>query len=133
MKIVFNPAATDDDLSVEPHTDGRLAALTAIHLWSSPDRLLQYAVARHGYSSGNSYSGVTYPSDLDAFDLTTREPIPAGYLEVTAGLADTKQADYLIPESEYLELLTQYFLALERPDLAQHAAKLIGAAPKTAG
>ena len=125
MEIVHDPNAADTKrFSVKPPTDARVAALTAMRLWSDVDELARYAAARHGYTNSNSYSGVTYPTDLDEADLADREPIPPGYVEVTSGLADPVEADYLIAEPEYLELLRQYLLILGKPEFAQQVAKL---------
>ncbi|MDB4778007.1 hypothetical protein OAG68_00960 [bacterium] len=111
MKLTHNPdASVEFQYRVEPHSPGLKAAVDAIRSWPRMAELASLALSRHGYSSTDSYCGITYPTDLDEMDRTHRESIPRGFIEAYAGYGDPNVEAHLVSESEYLELLRQFLI-----------------------
>ncbi|MGB3619882.1 MAG: hypothetical protein WBA20_00885 [Ketobacter sp.] len=72
----------------------------------SDEKLIEYALGRHGYGGDNGSYGITYPEDLDDFDRANGENIPDGKLEIYCKELDV---DVLtIEERHYLQALKSY-------------------------
>ena len=109
MKVIHTSSAIPEfEYDVVPRVPEHKAALDAIRNWRQLSDLASFAQKRHGYLNADTYFGVTYPDDLDEFDLSQGEFIPDGYVSVDAGYGDPNASPHLILESEYLELLRQY-------------------------
>jgi len=85
--------------------------------WPSDEKLVDYAIARHGFGGDDGYYGVTYPSDLDEYYTEVEgQYIPDGYVEINYW--DGEQKEVQIPESEYLAALKRYLLNSGKKSLA---------------
>jgi len=105
-------------------TPAHKAAVEAMRHWSTPSQLVRFALDGHGYMNTDSFFGITYPNDLDEYDRANGENIPPGYIEVSAGNGDPHGDTHLILETVYVELLQQFLIAKELPDMADQIAKL---------
>jgi hypothetical protein len=87
--------------------EARQAARGAIRCWRDPAALAVNARERRGYMNTDVGLGITYPGDLDEYDLATGGAIPDGYVEVTAGYREGDFVVHLLAEGEYLNILAQ--------------------------
>ena len=85
--------------------------------WPTPERLVEYATSRHGFCGDGGYYGVTYPSDLDEYQIQVEgEFIPDGSVELHYW--DGSHRDLLVLEREYLDALRDHLRAIGRSELA---------------
>ncbi|WP_431256824.1 hypothetical protein ACQ86G_19250 [Roseateles chitinivorans] len=85
------------------------ACRDAILEWGRLAQLADFAERRHGYGNSNSGSGITYPGDLDEYDIHVRGiHIPPGSLLVY-GLAFAIPPGWerLVEERVYLQVLAE--------------------------
>lgn len=128
MKLSYSPEASFEfQFTCEPPSPARRAAVDAIRHWGNSVALVSFAAAGHGYTNTDCFFGVTYPGDLDEYDLTQRPPIPAGYVEVIAWYGERDGITHLLPEREYVELLRQYLWLTNQPDLSERVSALMAA------
>lgn len=110
IRIVYDSNAPEENkYTVIPSSAPLKAAIDAIRNWSNCAQLVEFAIARHGYSNTDSMSGVIYPNDLDEFDRLT-DQIPARNVEVYAWYGEFTGPCYAIREKQYLLLLREYLL-----------------------
>ncbi|RCU50090.1 hypothetical protein DU002_10330 [Corallincola holothuriorum] len=66
-----------------------------------------YALKRHGFGGDDGFYGVTYPNDLDEYQIEIEgEFIPDGFVEINYW--DGEHKEIQIPERKYLESLKDY-------------------------
>lgn len=119
MKLLYSQhAALEFQFTIEPCTAARTAAIDAIRTWSNFADLVVFAESRHGYQNTDGYFGITYPSDVDDFDRANGHSIVDDFVEANAGYGVSAIETHQLPESEYLELLRQFLVLKDRPDLA---------------
>lgn len=69
--------------------------------------LVSSALERHGF--GNGEVGITYPGDLDEYDIKVEKVfIPDGYVEVSGLGRPPEGYEFLVPEKHYLYLLSEF-------------------------
>ncbi len=70
----------------------------------TPDELINYAENGHGYMGDEGYFGITYPTDLDEYEIVhDKRNIPDGMVEIEYW--DGEDKEVLIPLLKYLEAL----------------------------
>jgi hypothetical protein len=74
--------------------------------WPSPEKLLEFALARHGFACQDGIYGLTYPEDLHELQRAEGESIPEGYLEL--GYWNDGPRFQLISEQHYLQTLQRF-------------------------
>jgi hypothetical protein len=86
--------------------DPEFVARDAIRHWCWLPELADFAVQRHGFGDSNGGFGVTYPGDLDEYDLVVRgDSIPAGFVRAYGFWGPPDGYEVLVPEPTYLEIL----------------------------
>jgi len=81
------------------------------------EQLVRFANDRHGFGGDDGGYGVTYPSDLDAYEREVEQQfIPEGSIEIYCSAYTDK--DIIITEKQYLAALKQYLDATSQHDLA---------------
>ncbi|MEW4454482.1 hypothetical protein AB1L30_17535 [Bremerella sp. JC817] len=126
MKLIYSPhAELEFQYTVEPYTAARKAAIDVIRNWSTITDLVAFAESRHGYENRDGFFGITYASDLDDFDRANGISIPNDYVEANAGYGASAGETHQLPESEYLELLRQFLVLNNRPELATRVETLL--------
>ncbi|TLD69291.1 hypothetical protein FEM03_18130 [Phragmitibacter flavus] len=85
-----------------------VACREAIACWSSIQELVEFAERRHGYSNSNCGSGVTYPEDLDEYEITLGEiSLARGQLKIYRyRIAIPPGWEILVAEQLYLQILS---------------------------
>lgn len=83
----------------------------------SDEELVRFANARHGFGGDDGGYGVTYPSDLDAFEgEIEQQVIPEGSVEIYCSAYTDK--DITISEHRYLSVLKKYLEKTSQQELA---------------
>jgi len=90
-------------IEVDPPTPELVEALNAIESMGSPDKLVTYALRRHGY--GNDGWCVTYSNDQDELEKD-EHCIPEGYVEICC-VGCGEETGPIMQESMYLQLLSE--------------------------
>lgn len=94
--------------------DEESACREVILEWRNPSELAAFAEKRHGYGNSDGGFGVTYPEDLDEYQLIVEKiHIPRGYLLVY-GYAHACPPGYgiLVLEAMYLDVLAKTLAGL---------------------
>lgn len=79
--------------------------------------LVRFANERHGFGGDDGCYGVTYPSDLDAYEREVEQQfIPEGSVEICCSAYIDK--DIIIPEKQYLAALKKYLESTGQYELA---------------
>jgi hypothetical protein len=126
MKLTYSPnAEAEFRYTCEPNTAGRKAAIDAMRHWSNVEDLVAFAEARHGYEDTDGFFGITYPTDLDEFELANGHAIAEGNVEANAWYGAHDGPTHQLPEKEYLELLKQFLTLNGRASLAGRIDKLL--------
>lgn len=95
--------------SPEPHA----ACREVIAEWSNLPQLVDFAASRHGFCNSNSGTGVTYPEDLDEYQVAVEGiHIPFGWLQVFAFQDVSFGYELLVPEHIYLAALAEALAAI---------------------
>jgi len=82
------------------------AILETIRHWSRPKELVDFAKKRHGFGDDDGGFGVTYPGDLDEYDREVENrDIKEGFVEVYGFLGSPDEYEFVVEESEYLNVL----------------------------
>lgn len=93
------------------------------HGWPTGEDLVLYAIRRHGFGGDDGFYGVTYPDDLDEYQVEVKgEFIPEGFVEINYW--DGEHKEIQVPELRYLESLKDH---LRRTGLELLAEKLANA------
>ncbi|MGJ8674291.1 hypothetical protein [Rubritalea sp.] len=121
MKI-FKTPQSDIGISVDPYKEEHKLVLYLLDEHPEKERLISFAEKRHGYGSGNSDSGITYPGDLDEYDKEQGIHIEDGYVGIYHGMMGW---EFHIPEVDYLELLRLYYSLLSLSSCERQTAELI--------
>lgn len=88
-------------------------ALDAMRTWLTSSQLPGFAESRHGYGNTDMGHGVTYPSDLDEFGKEVDQiEIPQGYVQVYSFFGPPDGEEYLLLESVYLDILSQFLAGI---------------------
>jgi len=91
-------------------TDRDILAQLFSYDWPTPEQLVQFANERHGYMGDDGYYGVTYPSDLDEYQIEVEgEFIAEGFVEISYWGGAHKETT--ITEQKYLEVLKAHLLS----------------------
>ncbi|MBU2714480.1 hypothetical protein, partial [Zooshikella harenae] len=81
------------------------------------EELVRFANERHGFGGDDGGYGVTYPSDLDAYEREIeQQSIPDGSVEVYCS-AYTDE-DIIVSEQQYLAVLKKYLETTGQHELA---------------
>ena len=91
--------------------------------WPPLDKLVEFAVKRHGFGGDDGYYGITYPSDLDDHDRVNGYTIPEGIVEISYWDGEIKEV--LIEKKEYLTLLLAHLDKLDVPELAREIRSFV--------
>jgi hypothetical protein len=82
------------------------ACRKAISEWRDLTQLPQFAIRRYGYCNSNNATGVTYPGDLDEYQIEVRAiSVPAGWVNVfvfQGPILSDMGYEILVPEHVYL-------------------------------
>ena len=92
--------------------------ISHIFTYSFPtdEQLVQFANERHGFGGDDGGYGVTYPSDLDAYEREIEQQfIPVGSVEIYCSAYTDK--DIIIPEKLYFTVLKKHLEATGQYDL----------------
>jgi hypothetical protein len=120
MKVIYDSSAAQEfQFTVEPVSLVHKAAVDAMRHWHNIEDLPRFANDRHGYGDSDGYFGITYPSDLDEFDISQGESIAEGHVVASASYGDPHAKAFSLPESEYIQLLGQYLELSGKPELAK--------------
>jgi hypothetical protein len=85
--------------------------------WPKPVELVEYANSRHGFGGDDGYYGVTYPSDLDEYQVQVEgEFISEGSVEIHYWDGDFK--DLQVTEQEYLGALRGHLVSIRQVELS---------------
>ena len=89
--------------------ESSVACREAIMDWSQLSQLADFAQLRHGYCNSNGGFGVTYPGDLDEYDVHVDGiQIPLGKVLVFGlAIAAPPGWELLVDESDYLHVLAE--------------------------
>jgi len=94
--------------------------------WPSDAELVEYAVKRHGYRGDDGYYGVTYPTDLDEYEIVVeRRRIEEGNVEIAYWDGDFQAVQ--VSEAAYLEALEANLQSKGHPTLAVTVRSLVTA------
>ena len=94
--------------------------------WPSDAELVEYAVKRHGYGGDDGYYGVTYPTDLNEYEIVVeRRCIKDGNVEIAYWDGDFQAIQ--ITEAAYLEALEANLRSNENAALANKVRSVITA------
>jgi hypothetical protein len=92
-------------------TDPTFAALTAIRHCAgkaSPERLVRFALDRHGFSDSDSGFGITYPGDLDEYArIVENRTITDGFVLAHGFWGPPDGYEVLVPEWLYRDVLAE--------------------------
>jgi len=78
------------------------------HNWPTDDELVEFAERGHGFGGDDGYYGITYPDDLDEYEIEVeKRKIPNGMIEIDYW--DGQNDSLLVEEEFYLEKLKEYF------------------------
>jgi hypothetical protein len=95
-----------------------------IHSWPSDAQLVEYATQRHGYRGDDGYYGVTYPTDLDEYEIVVeRRCIKDGNVEIAYWDGDFQAVQ--VSEAAYLEALDANLRSKGNAALADTVRSLI--------
>lgn len=85
------------------------ACRKAISEWNDLTQLTEFAMRRHGYCNSNNATGVTYPGDVDEYQVEVEVvSVPAGWVQVFVfqdPLLSEMGYEMLVPEHVYLSAL----------------------------
>lgn len=96
-----------------------------IRAWSNTDDLLKFALTRHGYGDSNGGFGITYPGDLDEYQVEVeKELIPAGMIQVYGFWGPPDGYEFLVPEENYLQVLAEVMFETGANENAQRIKEL---------
>jgi hypothetical protein len=89
--------------------DPNTACRDVIAQWQFLSRLPEFATLRHGYCNSNNGTGVTYPDDLDEYDIEIEGTnIPQGWIQVFLfqdPILSGMGYEMLVPEHVYISAL----------------------------
>lgn len=92
-------------------TDPTFAALTTIRhgaAKASPERLVRFALDRHGFGDSDGGFGITYPNDLDEYErVVERRSIPDGFVLAYGFWGPPDGYEVLVPEWLYRDVLAE--------------------------
>lgn len=79
--------------------------------WPCIEDLLRFAIAMHGFGDSDGGFGVTYPGDLDAYQLDVEKIIiPAGMVQMYGYWGPPEGYEFMVDEAKYLRVLADVLL-----------------------
>lgn len=110
---------------LDPETPALRAVVESIQRASRLSELADFALARHGYGDSDGGFGVTYPADLDEHDLRVDAvSIPTGHVLVYGFWGPPDGYEYVVPETDYLDVLAAILDAHNLPAQAEQVRGL---------
>jgi hypothetical protein len=113
--------------------DTKTACREVIDAWSDLARLVDFAEKRHGFGNSDGGFGVTYPGDLDEYDVQVEGTnIPDGSVQLYGyAFAIPPGYEILVQESVYLQNLVNILVEQGLSAEAQRATLLLNRLAQT--